>query len=205
MAQVPEAQAVTGQLIGPLAPKRMETWPAARLASDRGDGERGHLPGAAQEDRLLFLFDGGQSADGGADDHAGPLRFACADGQAGIGQGHLGGGQGIDDEIIQAPQFFFVHVLERIEALQFAGDLRFEGRAVELRDAGDAGFPRADPLPGFRDGVAERRDGAHARDHHPSFQLFPLLRIGLPADKPLPRTALAVGRYSCQTTPLLLR
>ena len=36
MAQVPEAHAATGQPIGPLAPKRMETWPAARLASAAG-------------------------------------------------------------------------------------------------------------------------------------------------------------------------
>ena len=80
------------------------------IGQRRRDGERGHLPGAAQEDRLLFPLDGGQSPDGGADDHARPLRFARTDDQAGVGQGHLGGGQGIDDEIIHAPEFFSVHV-----------------------------------------------------------------------------------------------
>ncbi len=81
------------------------------IGQHRRDGERGHLPGAAQEDRFLFPFDGGQSPDGGADDHPRPFRFGCADGQAGVGQSHLGGGQGIDDEVIHASEFFSVHVL----------------------------------------------------------------------------------------------
>ena len=184
MAQAPEAQAVTLQSDRPLRPETDRHMAGGEIGQHRRDGERGHLPGPAQEDRFLFLFDGGKTPDGRADDHPRPLRFGCADGKACIGQSHLGGGQGIDDEVVQAPQFFFIHVLKRIETLQFAGDPRFISRAVELRELADAGFSPANPLPGLCDGVAERRDGAHARDHYPSFQLPPLLRqIGLPADK----------------------
>ena len=44
------------------------------VGQDGRDGERGHLPGTPLEDRLFFLLNRGQPADGGADDHAGPFR-----------------------------------------------------------------------------------------------------------------------------------
>ena len=132
------------------------------IGQRRGDGEGRHLPGAPQEDRLLLFFDGGKSPDGRTDAHPCPLRLGRADGKARIGQGHLRGGQGVNDEIVQASQFFFIDILERIETLQLPGDPGLISGAVKSREPADAGFPLADPLPGFRDGVAERCDGAHA-------------------------------------------
>jgi hypothetical protein len=171
-----------GAVDRPLRPESNRDMAGGEVGQGGGDGKRRHLSGTPQEDRLFFLLNRGQATDRRADDHAGPFRSFLFDDQPGIGHGHFGGGQRVDDEIIDTPQLFLVYVTEGVEPFDLAGDLRLEGRTVKAGDGCDAGSSAADPFPGLCDGVAERRDGAHACYNHPSFQQFPpLCRVGSPA------------------------
>ena len=95
------------------------------IGQDGRDGERGHLPGAALPRIASFSFSMVVSPPM-PEPMITPvaLGVALVDGEPRVGHGHLGGGQGIDDELIEPSQFLLVHVCERIEALQLPGDLR---------------------------------------------------------------------------------
>ena len=56
-------QAVAVASFGPLAPKRMETCPAARLTMAAGNEERGNLARAAFHQRGMFALDDVEPAD----------------------------------------------------------------------------------------------------------------------------------------------
>jgi len=127
-----------GAIDRPFCPESNGNMAGGEVGQDGGNREGGHLPRTALQDGDFFPFDGGQSADARADDDAGPFRSFLSDGQTRIGHGHLGGGQRIDNEIVEATKLFLVDVTEGIESLDFGGDFRLKRRAVETGDGRSA-------------------------------------------------------------------
>jgi len=117
-----------------------------------GNGERRNSSGTGAEHVLLFLLDGGKAADSRSDDDAGPfIRGGAPGAEGGVLHGHVGGGQGIDDKIVIPSQFLFIYMRQRIETLQFPGDLRIEGGTIESGDGAHAGTSLAHTFPSFPD------------------------------------------------------
>src|SRR5207344_802523 len=98
-----------------------------------------------------------QAADPGADRAPDPGRVG-RDVEVGVGDRLRRRGDGELREAVRLPDRLPVHVLERVEALHLAGDVRRALRHHEFLDAGDARPPGADALPGLVDRVAARGD-----------------------------------------------
>ena len=69
MACADAEQAVQVARFGPLAPNRIDTWPAARLMIADGNEEGRDLARAALEQGDVLPLDGDEPADAGADEH----------------------------------------------------------------------------------------------------------------------------------------
>ena len=70
MACAEAEQAVHVARFGPLAPNRIDTWPAARLMMADGMKNGEILRGPPFEQRLVLALDGGEPADAGPDEDA---------------------------------------------------------------------------------------------------------------------------------------
>ena len=115
---------------GPLAPKRMETWPAARLMMADGNEERRDLARAARRAAPVLALDGGEPADAGRDEHADARRVSGVIVQPRVVHGELRRRNRELDEDVHLLDVFLLDERERIEALDLAGDPRRE--RVEL-------------------------------------------------------------------------
>src|SRR5262249_11153723 len=88
--------------------------------------------------------------------------------QGGVLDGHHRAGHRVLEEGIELSFVLLVDVLERVEALELAGDARVEPRGVEPRDGADARAALEEALPEFLRGIAHGGDGAHPGDHNPA-------------------------------------
>ena len=108
-----------------------------------------------------------QAADAGADRAADPggvgrdVEIGVADGLRRRGHRELG-------EPVGLARGLPVHVLERVEVLHLAGDVRRALGHLDPLDARDPRPPGADVLPGLVDGVPARGDATEAGDDHPA-------------------------------------
>ncbi len=163
MACADAEQAVQVAEFGPLAPKRIETWPAARLMMAAGmkNGEIRRGPPSMQ--RLVLALDGAEPAD--ADAMNTPTRVAISGVtvSAGVVHRELRRGDRVLDEDVHLLDVFLVDELQRVEALDLARDPRGELRGVELRDRSDPALAGAERLPVRLGPDAERRHEADAR------------------------------------------
>ena len=131
MACAEAEQAVQVAEFGPLAPKRMDTWPAARLmiaaGMKNGEMRRGPPSSSALCSRSMVLNPPMPEAMNT------PTRVAMSGGdrQPGVVHRELRRGDGELDEDVHLLDVFLVDELQRIEVLDLAGDPRRELRRVE--------------------------------------------------------------------------
>src|SRR4029453_15992085 len=131
--------------LGPRAPKRIDTWPAARLMMDAGmkNGEIRRGP--------PFRSSGG----------SGPMVETPP-----IPDGKLRRREGVFDEEVDFLDVLLAHELQRIEALDLAGDTRRELRGVEMGNGANAALASAERAPVGFGPDADRGNQADAGDDH---------------------------------------
>ena len=126
-----------------MAPKRIDTWPAARLmiADGMKNGEilRGPPSSSALCSRSMVVNPPMPDAMNT------PTRGACSGviGSAGVVHRELRRGDRVLDEDVHLLDVFLLDELQRIEPLHLARDLRRELRRVELGDRADAALAGA--------------------------------------------------------------
>ena len=163
MACADAEQAVQVAEFGPLALKRIETWPAARLMIEAGmkNGEmrRGPPSRSALCSRSMVLNPPMPDA------MKTPTRVAMSSvtDEPGVVHRELRRRDGVLDEDVHLLDVFLVDELQRVEALDLAGDPRGELRRVEVRDRADPAAAGAERLPVRLGPDAERRHEADAR------------------------------------------
>ena len=168
MAWAPVVHAVATAELGPLAPRRTETWPAARFTIDDEDEKRRHPFGALLEQHPVLALDDLEAADAAADHHAHARRVVGADDQAAGRHRHVGGRDGELDEAPALLDVLAVDPSQRVEGLDLAGKSRGVSCCVKQRDGRDPGAAGEDALPRLLGADAERRyksDAGH--DHAP--------------------------------------
>ena len=118
----PAAQAVTLLLLGPVAPKRIETCPLARLPSTIAGkrGRRGWVLSLRVSYARLPRILAHQKR---ANVHADAVRHALRDAQTRVLHGFVTRSQSIVDEAIHAAQVAFVDIVLRSKILHFPGNL----------------------------------------------------------------------------------
>jgi hypothetical protein len=109
---------------------------------------------------IVRTFDHRQAADARADVHPDALRVVLRRIEPGVAQGLDAGRHAEMDEGIHAARFLGRQVGRDVEILHLPGDLRLEGRRIELRDAGYPAAAGGQVVPGVRDVIADRRDKA---------------------------------------------
>ena len=143
MACADAEQAVQVAEFGPLAPNRIETWPAARLmiADGMKNGEilRGPPSSSALCSRSMVVNPPMPERD----EHADARRQLRRDRQPGIVHRELRRGDRVLDEDVHLLDIFLLDERQRVEVLHFARDPRRELRRVELGDRADAALARA--------------------------------------------------------------
>ncbi len=163
MACAEAEQAVHVAELGPLAPKRIETWPAARLMMAAGMKNGEMRRGPPSRKRTVLALDRAEPADARRDEDAGPDRHLRADLQPRILHRELRGGDRELDEDVHLLDVLLVDELQRVEVLDFARDARRELGGVEPGDRADAAPSRAERFPVRAGPDAERRHEADAR------------------------------------------
>ena len=163
---------------GPLAPKRIETWPAARLMIAEGMKNGEILRGPAFEVGAVLLLDGGEPADARADEHADARRQRRVDRQLRIVHRVLRSRDGELNEDVHLLQFLLFDELQRIEVLHFAREPCRKGRRVETRDRADAAGARAQRIPVRLSAHADRRHQTHAGHYDSPVHLPPDASVG---------------------------
>ena len=157
-----------------------ETEPDGNMArgkvdQGRGDEERADPARPPVPEEEGGVLDRLEAADAGADQHARALLFSVFGRlPAGVPDRLLGGGDGIDDEIVHAPLFLGIDVAVRVEgalgaaARRLAGDLR--GKVVDgkVLDGANPRPARRDLRPVVDDPVAQRGHHAEAGDDDPA-------------------------------------
>ena len=141
---------------GPLAPNRIETCPAARLMIAEGMKNGEILRGPALEERAVLALDGGEPADARADEHADARGDLGRDRQLRVVDRELRRRDRELNEDVHLLQFFLLDELERVEALDLAGEPGRERCRVESRDRADAARARAQRIPVFLSAHADR-------------------------------------------------
>ena len=147
---------------------------AGGKVDDRGrNKERRNLARAAFEQSGVFAFDNVESADAGTDVDAYALVVLRSDFQSRHLHRFIRCSDGEVDEARHLLDFFFLDIVQRVEVLDFGGDLAGEGAGVETGDASDAALAREHGLPHFIGGIAHAADQAEPRNYDPASQLFP--------------------------------
>src|SRR5271163_4130483 len=118
----------------------------------------------------MFALDDVESADAGADVHAGGIGDFRSDLQAGHFHGEIGGGQSELDEAPGLLQLFFLEPVERIEIADFTGDAAVEGRGVKMSDGANAAFAGEQVAPDFFGANAAAANQSNARNHNSTIQ-----------------------------------
>src|ERR1035437_7562332 len=150
-----EVQAVAVASLGPRAPNRIETWPAARLMMEPGRKERGTLARAAGEQVGVFALDDVEAADPRTDVNAHAIVVRFIDLQARMVHGLLGSRDRKMDEAAHLAGLLFIDEKERIEVLHLGGEPHRMAGEVERFDLGHAAAAREQTFPDFRDGPAD--------------------------------------------------
>src|SRR5215813_164606 len=108
----------------------------------------------------MLALDDIESSDAGADHHASALGNIRSDLETGLGDREVSGGDGVLNEQPHLLDFFFLDVLEGIEAFDFSGDGAGIGGGVKARDGRDAGLSGENRLPAWLRADAKSRNQA---------------------------------------------
>ena len=160
-----------GREVRPLGAEADRHLPRREIDDRRGDEERRDLARPAFEVGAVLLFDGGEPADAGADEHADARRQRRVDRQLRIVHRILRGRDGELNEDVHLLQFLLFDELQRVEVLHFAREPCRKGRRVEARDRADAARARAQRIPVRLSAHADRRDQTHAGHYDSPVQL----------------------------------
>ena len=166
MACAEAVHAVQVAEFGPLAPKRMDTWPEARLmmadGMKNGEMRRGPPSRNARCSRSMVVNPPMPEAMNT------PTRGAISGviGQPRIVHRELRRGDGVLDEDVHLLDVLLVHERQRIEALHLGGKPRAECRGVELGDRPRPALTGQQAVPGGLGPDAQRGHQADARNHN---------------------------------------
>ena len=158
-------------MIGPLEAVGDRHLAAGEIDQPAGDEERRNAPRPLLVQRHRRLVDAAETADAGADQHAGVDLILVGLGRpVGVPERLAGGGERKDDEVVDLALLLRLHPLVGIErvgrgaARHLRGDLAGDVGNVEALDPRRAGFARQQPAPGGLNPGGQRRDHAEARD-----------------------------------------
>ena len=154
-----------GRRVRPLGAEPDRHLAGGQVDDRRRDEERRDLARAALEQRLVLALDGREPADARRDEDADARRVLRRHLQPRVVHRELRRRDRVLDEDVHLLDIFLLDELQRIEALDLAGDPRRELRRVELRDRADAAAaPRRAPPSSRSVPMPERRHQADAGD-----------------------------------------
>ena len=169
-------QAVQVASFGPLALMANADLAGSEIDDGRRNEERRDLARAAVEQVGVLALDDIESTDAGADVDAGALgHLFVLDLVVGHAQGFVAGGDGQMNKARHLARFFLLDELQRVEVLDFGGDLAGKGGGVEAGNALHAALAGEQCLPNFVGVVADGADEADSGDDDATVQTTSIL------------------------------
>src|SRR5450759_5411673 len=145
------------------------------VSNEHRDEEGADLVRPALAVDIVLLLEALQPADAAANDHSQAIDIVAPASQAGVRHRLHGRGDGVLRVRIRPLRFLPLHDLERIEALNLAGEAHRKRRGIELRDSGRPRHAILQGAPSRRHVVAEGRYGTKTSDDDPTSHYAPTL------------------------------